>query len=130
MSAKILIYEPITSNSFFYPGLCWVTGVVGLCYLSYKNDIYATIFKILIWIEIVFNLIAPIILFVTSFVYKYIKICSDRTNCYASNTLADYVLVASFLIYGAVTILMCFILWQFKKFEVERKSHDYTAINE
>lgn len=57
--------------------------------------------------------------------------CSEDTNCEANKSvfgLATVILAASFLIYLAVTILMCLTLSYFNKLEKERKSHNYSSV--
>ena len=148
---KNLILESITYSSFFYPGLYLATGVLGLSYLKYKDDTYATIFKVLIWIEIILNVIGLIILFLFTFLFAAVSSagdcndqgqtcitgsdgiisCSEDANCEATKSafgLATVILAASFLIYLAVTILMCVTLSHFNKFEEERKSHHYSSV--
>ena len=148
---KNLILEPIAYSSFYYPVLYIATGALGLSYLKYKDDTYATIFKILIWIEIILNVLGLIVLFLFTFIFaavtsaggcnaegKYCVIgedglenCNQTTDCETTQSafgLATIILAISFLIYLAVTILMCVTLSHFKKYEDERKSHHYSGI--
>lgn len=123
---------------------------MGWSYLKSNDDTYATIFKILIWIELILNIFALIFLFILTFLFASLssrgycndqgqlcitktdgrEICSKNSNCEDDSIigLATIILAVSFIIYLAVTILMCFTLSHFKKFEVERKSHHYTAV--
>ena len=148
---KNLLLEQIGYSSFFYPGLYIATGALGLSYLKYKEDTYALIFKIFIWIEIILNIIALVFLFVFTFILAAVtsvtdcnpdgkfcvigddglETCSKNNDCENTQSvlgLATIILAVSFLIYLAVTILMCVTLSHFGKFEDERKSHHYSGI--
>lgn len=142
---KNLVFETISYKSFIFPVLYFATGGLGLSYLKYRDDTYATIFKVLIWLEIIANVIATVILIVFSFILgsatcqkigrqcitqNGVKTCSDILDCSQSNLLGTVMIlfIVTALIYIGVTVLMCVTLSHFKKFEEERKSHHYSGI--
>lgn len=148
---KNLLIEPITYSSFLFPVLYIATGSLGLSYLKYKDDTYATIFKILIWIEIIINILALIILVLFTFLIVSVSVvgecnsqgqfctigidgresCNKSADCETTKSyfsVATIVFVISIIIYLVVTILMCVTLSHFKKLEEARKSHHYSAV--
>jgi amino acid transporter len=108
------------------------TGALGLSYLKYKEDTYATIFKIFIWVEIVFNVIAILylsfILFFTGLLGAATVCLPEDLQCQSADDalfIINLVLGITDLICLGVVILMCLTLSHFNKVEHDRKSHHY-----
>jgi hypothetical protein len=127
-----LVFIEISYQTFVGPVLYVSTGALGLYYIKSKEDTYAKIYKILIWVEIVFNIIAMIylvvILIITGVLAEHMDCAPGDKVCEALDDaliVVHIILGITFIICLGILILMCFTLSHFKKFEADRQSHHY-----